>query len=91
MSKLSGWLFKWLFPREYEHMRHLVDDVIRLEREKLGLKCPSTPGIVTGSNSQTFTTYTTPVVTWFLCNLISCKSIDVMCYATGKRWRLEVV
>ena len=56
MSKLSGWLFMKLFPREYDHMRHLVDDVIRLEREKLGLKWPSTLGIVTGSNSKTFTT-----------------------------------
>ena len=29
--RLREWLFKHLFPTDYEHMTHLVDDVIRLE------------------------------------------------------------
>ncbi len=33
-----SWLFKLLFRKDYEHMRHLVDDVIRLERDKSVLK-----------------------------------------------------
>ncbi len=31
---MRQWLFRILFRREYEHMRELVDDVIRLEAEK---------------------------------------------------------
>jgi len=31
---IRDWLFRHLFPDEYDHMRHLVDDVIDLEIEK---------------------------------------------------------
>jgi len=31
MDKIKGWVFRHLFREDYEHMRHLVDDVIRLE------------------------------------------------------------
>ena len=33
---MKGWLFKRLFPGYYDHMRHLVSDVIRLETELAG-------------------------------------------------------
>ncbi len=36
--KISNWLFKLLFPEQWEHMGHLVDDVIRLEAEQKGLQ-----------------------------------------------------
>jgi hypothetical protein len=31
-------MFKLLFPEEYDYMSHLVDDVIRLEKENKTLK-----------------------------------------------------
>ncbi len=31
---LSNFLFRLLFPKQWEHMGHLVDDVIRLERKE---------------------------------------------------------
>ena len=38
--KIRNFLFKLLFRKDYEHMRHLVDDVIILtkENEKLNDK-----------------------------------------------------
>ena len=31
---MRDWLFRHLFPRQYDHMQHLVDDVIRLEQKR---------------------------------------------------------
>ncbi len=33
MEAIGFWLFRHLFPGEYDHMRHLIDDVIYLEEE----------------------------------------------------------
>jgi len=42
--KIKHWFFTILFPEEYEHLRHLIDDVIRLELDK---------DTTTGSNCKT--------------------------------------
>ncbi len=35
---MRQWLFKTFFRGEYEHMTHLVDDVIRLEEEAMAMR-----------------------------------------------------
>ncbi len=59
--KLSNWLFKLLFPKQWRHMRHLIDDVIYLEREKIELTNrigPSSPKITMSSGCDNPTTTT---------------------------------
>ena len=36
--RIRNWLFKHLFPQEWDHMGHLVDDVIRLEQQNALLR-----------------------------------------------------
>lgn len=36
---MTNFLFKLLFPGQYAHMQHLIDDVVRLEREQKFLAC----------------------------------------------------
>lgn len=44
MIKIKKFLFKTFFSKDYDHMRHLVDDVIRLERENKELISDKTRG-----------------------------------------------
>lgn len=54
MNKVSDWLFRHLFPCEYEHMRELVDDVIKLEAEKRQYQIMQYAiQTISGSNSKT--------------------------------------
>ncbi len=48
---MRGWLFRFLFRADYEHMRHLVDDVIKLEKENEILR--NKPTVVMDANSST--------------------------------------
>jgi len=46
---MKRWLFKLLFRAEYEHMRHLIGDVIELEQRNGLLRSK----VEAGSNSET--------------------------------------
>jgi len=48
--RISNFFFRLLFRGQWEHMRHLIDDVICLELEKQG---KFKTKITTGSNSRT--------------------------------------
>ena len=55
--RLREWLFQHLFPTDYEHMTHLVDDVIKLElrlQREEGKDNRFDPLTYSDSNSKTY-------------------------------------
>jgi len=52
-ARLRHWLFKILFPMDYMHLRHLIDDVIELELENKRLRNNQSLQVETGSDAVT--------------------------------------
>ena len=48
---MKDFLFKLLFRADFDHMGHLISDVVRLERENGELRNPAC--VESGSNSTT--------------------------------------